>query len=64
MLCLLSKARFNTDTKNCIQAKGLFRCTDKHCNICSLYVNEENSFVLSNNMRWELRSHELAGTLM
>ena len=22
-----------------------------------LYVNEDNSFVMSNNMRWELRSH-------
>ena len=25
--------------------------------ICSLYVNEDNSLVMSNNLRWELRSH-------
>ena len=57
LLRLLSKARFNTDTNNFIQLKGLFKCTDKRCKICLLYVNEGNSFVMSNNMRWELRSH-------
>ena len=54
---MLSKARFNTDTNNFVQLKGLFKCTDKPCKICLLYVNEGNSFVMSNNMRWELRSH-------
>ena len=57
LLRLLSKAIFNTDTNNFIQPKGLFKCTDKRCKIYSLYVNEDNSFVMSNNMRWELRSH-------
>ena len=28
LLRLLSKARFNTDTSNFIQLKGLFKCTD------------------------------------
>ena len=51
LLRLLSKARFNTDTNNFIQLKGLFKCTDKRCKICLLYVNEGNSFVMSNNMK-------------
>ena len=54
---MLSKARFNTDPNNFIQPKGLSKCTDKPCKICSLYVNEDNSFDMSNNMIWELRSH-------
>ena len=57
LLRLFSKARLNTDTNNFIQLKRLFKCTDKRCKICFLYVNEGNSFVMSNNMRWELRSH-------
>ena len=56
LLRLLSKARFNTDTNNFIQPKGLFKCTDKGCKICSLYVSEDNSLVISNNMSWKLCS--------
>ena len=51
LLRFLSKAKFNTDTNNFIQPKGLFKCTDKHCKICSLYVNQDNSLIMSNNMR-------------
>ena len=54
---MLSKAQFNTDTNNFIQPKGLFKCTNKRCKICSLYVNEGNSFVMPNDMKWELCSH-------
>ena len=57
LLRFWSKAKFNTDTNNFIQPKGLFKRTDKHCKICSLYVNQDNSLIMSNNMRWELRSH-------
>ena len=56
LLCLLSKTRFNTDTNNFIQLKWLFKCTDKHCKFFCLYVNENNSFAMSKNMRWELCS--------
>ena len=56
LLHLLSKVRFNTDTNNFIQLIGLFKCTDKRCKISLLYVIEGNSFVMSNNMRWELSS--------
>ena len=40
LLRLLSKARFNTDTNSFLQLKGLFKCTDKHCKVCLLDVNE------------------------
>ena len=40
-----------------MQPKRLFKCRNKRFKICSLYVSEGNSFVMSNNMRWELRSH-------
>ena len=46
LLRLLPKAQFNTDTNNFIQPKGLFKCTNKRCKICSLHVNEGNSFVV------------------
>ena len=36
---------------------GLFKCIDKCCKICSLYIAEGHSFLMSNNMRWELGSH-------
>ena len=55
---MLSKARFNSDTN--IQLKGLFKCIDKRCRICSLYVNKGNNFVMSNNMRQELRSDAIS----
>ena len=31
-----------------MQTKCLFQCTDKRYKICSLYVNDDNSFVMSN----------------
>ena len=30
---------------------------DKRCKICSMYILEGHSFIMSNNMRWDLRSH-------
>ena len=57
LLRLLPKGRFDTYTNNFIQPKGLFKCTDKRCKICSLYVNEDSSFTMFNNMRWELHLH-------
>ena len=57
LLRLLSKVRFNTDTNIFIQLKGLFKYTDKRFKICLLHVNEDNSLVMTNNVKWELRSH-------
>ena len=39
------------------QQNGHFKCIDKRCKICSLYIIEGHSFIMSNNMRWELRLH-------
>ena len=40
-----------------MQLMGLFKCTDKRCKVFLLYLNEDNSFVMSKNIGWELRSH-------
>ena len=57
MLQLLTRARFNTGINASQQRSGLFKCIDKRCKICSLYIAERHSFIMSNNLRWELRSH-------
>ena len=54
LLQLLNQARFNTDINNFGQQSRYFKCVDKRCKICSLYIVEGHSFVMSNNMRWEL----------
>ena len=54
---LLTRARFNTEINAFGQQNGLFKCIDNVCKICSLYVVEGESLIMSNNMRWELRSH-------
>ena len=40
-----------------MQLMELFKCTDKSHNVFLLYLNEDNRFVMSKNMGWELRSH-------
>ena len=54
---LLTQARFNTEINAFQQENGLFKFISKRCEVCSLYIVEGNSFIMSNNMRWELRSH-------
>ena len=56
MLQLLTRARFNTENNAFGQQNGLFKCKVKLCKICSLYMVESHSFIMSNNMRWELLS--------
>ena len=56
MLQILTRARFNPI--NAFQQQNkLFKCIDKRCKICSLDIVEGHSFIMSNNTRWELRSH-------
>ena len=57
LLRLSTRARFSTEINAFQQQNGLFKCIDKHCKICSLYIVEGYSFIMSNNMRWQLRSH-------
>ena len=35
---------------------GVFKCKDKRCKICALYLMEGNEFKLSNNKTWYIRS--------
>ena len=57
LLQLLTRARFNTEINAFRQQNGFFKCIYKRCKICSLYITERHSFIMLNNMRWELRSH-------
>ena len=57
LLQSLTQARFNTEINAFQQQNALFECIDKRCNICLLYIVQGNCLILSNNMRWELRSH-------
>ena len=57
LLQLLARTRFNTEIYAFQQQNRLFKCIDKRWKICSLYIVEGHNFTMSNNMRWELRSH-------
>ena len=54
LLPLLTRARFNTEINAFQQQNRLFKCTDKRCKICSLYMVEGHSFIMSNNIKWGL----------
>ena len=55
LLWLLNRAKFNTEINIFGQQNGLFKCIDKDWKIFSLYIAEGHSFIMSNNVRWELR---------
>ena len=57
LLQLSTRARLNTEINAFRQQNGFFKCICKRCKICSLYITERHSFIMLNNMRWELRSH-------
>ena len=57
LLRLLTRARFNTKIYAFGQQNGLFKCTENSSKIYSLHIAEGHSCIMSNNMRWELRSH-------
>ena len=51
----LCNSQFLSHDNKKLQLKGLFRCTDKRCKICQLYINECNSFQTTNGVTWEIR---------
>ena len=55
MLRTLTKAKFAATTQ--LKQNGLFKCTDKRCKICRLYIQECSNFTLSNGQNWEIRTH-------
>ena len=58
LLRLLARATFSTEINAFQQQNGHFKCIDKCCKTCSLYIVEGHSIIMSNNnTRWELRLH-------
>ena len=53
LLRLLARAKFSIEINAFGQQNGFFKCIDI---VCSLYIVQGDSFIMSNNMRWELRS--------
>ena len=52
----LTRAEFksNRQPSKCV---GLFKCSDKRCKICKLYIQECKSFLTANGKEWFVRSH-------
>lgn len=51
LLRQISKAELNSIKNNAVE-NGIFKCTDKRCKLCQLYIQECNSFLTSNNVEW------------
>ena len=61
LLRQLTRARFNslpTDLKE----NGIFKCDNKRCKLCKLYIQECKTFTTSNNIEWEVRSRITCGS--
>ena len=56
ILRILSHSTFITENKE-IKSSGLFKCKDKRCKICKLYINEGNSFKTANGTIWILKCY-------
>lgn len=52
----LTSAKFESIPQN-TNKFGLFKCNNKRCLICKLYIQECTSFQTSNNKRWDIRCH-------
>ena len=50
----LASSRFISNFKN-IRKPGTYKCSDKRCKICQIYLNETNKFTMSNDQVWEIR---------
>ena len=56
LLSLLSNSAFinkHSDTQKC----GIFKCSDKRCKICALYIQSCKSFITANGTNWEVRCY-------
>ena len=49
----LSSSKF-TSTRTIIEP-GTYKCKDKRCKICQLYLNETKQFLMSNGQIWDIR---------
>ena len=41
---IINRSKINTEINAFEQQNGLFKCIDKHCKFCSLYIVEGHSF--------------------
>ena len=55
LLRKLSHSAFITDDREI--KIGAFKCSDKRCKICRLYLQEGTTFVMSNGFLWELKCY-------
>ena len=56
LLKMLTTAKFESceiTNKN----NGLYKCTDKRCKLCRLYIKECTSFITANGTEWHIKSH-------
>ena len=54
----LTNSKFLTQgnaVRDTVQTAGLFKCRDKKCKICRLYIQEGSSFFTSNGTEWSLK---------
>ena len=50
---LASPTFISSSTK--IRKPGTYKCNDKRCKVCCIYLNETNNFLMSNGQIWEIR---------
>ena len=56
LLSRLTKARFINPSRGSTEY-GIFKCSNKMCKICKLYLQECSSFFIANNFEWQIKSH-------
>ena len=56
ILNLVSQAKFSSKKDTTVR-NGLFKCNDKRCKLCNLYIQSCKSFVASNKKEWEIRTN-------
>ena len=48
----LASSKFISNFKN-TKKPGTYKCSDKRCKICQNYLNETNTFTMSNGQIWK-----------
>ena len=56
LLRRLTRASFSSGAK-AVKQNGIFKCDNKACKICKLYLKECTSFLTANNYEWEIKCH-------
>ena len=56
LLRLLTNSKFISSPLS-PKENGLFKCSDKRCKLCRLYIQECDSFMTSKGIKWNIKSH-------